>query len=79
MPGLIHLQAAQHGHIQVPTAYEAEGQGRVERAGTGNGPDRTATGGSTVLTLDNAPADGSQVGVQLTGGPVASRQITVKV
>lgn len=42
-------------------------------------PDRTATGGSTVLTLDNAPADGSQVGVQLTGGPVASRQITVKV
>jgi hypothetical protein len=34
-------------------------------------PDNVATGASTVLTLDNAPANGS-ASVQVTAGPITS-------
>ena len=44
-----------------------------------NLPDRTATGGGTSVVIDNAPADGAAVGIQVTASPAgASPLYTVR-
>lgn len=40
-------------------------------------PDRSATGASTVLTIDNAPG-GGDVGVQISAGPITTTQLVTK-
>lgn len=40
-------------------------------------PDRVSTGASTVLTIDNAPTNGT-IGVQITAGPYQTSQLITK-
>lgn len=40
----------------------------------GDIPDHTPTGGTIVLTIDNAPASGNTVSVQITSGPYQTKK-----